>query len=232
MKLTKRAFAVTENDENTGLIYFAKHAVVARRWGADEFGEGDFGSVSCIRAPWADAYAESGRLPARVSIANGWHFECYGCGARIDSDYLYDKRLPLAGIIGFQSGPVYCSSRCAAHNISLKRRRKLHEAAAIADLKAVVRLRFPDADFCDDVKWPGGHHAYVEPYRGAWNRHQVVGALRYPGAKYGPAHFRMDQGHKIGPPHGHYTVANGDRETFEAWAKTAARLALQHSEER
>jgi len=218
-KPSKRAFAVTEHDENTGLVYFARHDIEARRLGATEFAEGELSYVSCVRAPWADAYAESGRLPARVSIENGWHFECYGCGERIDSDWLYDRRLPVSGVVGFQTGPVYCNSSCAAHHISLKRRTRLKEAEAISDLKAVVLRRLPHAEFAEGGDWPRGHHAFVQPHRGgAWNKVQVVVAIKYPGAKYGPAHFRMDQQHKYGPPHAHYSVANGDREVFEAWA--------------
>lgn len=118
-----KAFAVTEHDENTGAIIFAKHAIVARRLGANEYAGGELSYVSCRRAPWADAYA--GRpIPARVMIANGWHFECSECDQRIDEDYLYDNRLPLDGVIGTQHSHVFCSKRCARRWYSMERRRK------------------------------------------------------------------------------------------------------------
>lgn len=40
MKHDMKAFAVLENDECTGAIIFAKHAIVARRLGANEYAGG------------------------------------------------------------------------------------------------------------------------------------------------------------------------------------------------
>jgi hypothetical protein len=45
-----KAFAVTEHDENTGAVIFAKHDIVARRIGADEYADGELSYVSCRRA--------------------------------------------------------------------------------------------------------------------------------------------------------------------------------------
>lgn len=220
-----KAFAVTEDYENTGGVFFARHAIAARRHGADQFADGDISSVTCRRAPWADEFA--GRaVPAKVMIANGWHFECHGCGQHIDVDWLYDNRLPIDGVIGKQHGPVYCCSRCARKHISLQRRRKNEEQRAIAAYKAIVRRRFPDADFCDDEQSTfRGHHANVVPGRGGWHWNQVIVSFRFPGMKIGPARFRRDEpcGNKTGPVRAEYSCCNGDREAFEAYARTSHR---------
>lgn len=221
---TMRAFAVTENDENTGAIYFAKHDIVAKKAGANEYASGDITYVSCRRAPWADAYA--GRpIPAKVMIAHGWHFECSECGQRVDEDYLDENRLPIDGVIGTQHSHVFCSSQCARRWHSIKRRRAAEEQRAIEAFKTIVRKRFPDADFCDDEQSQfKGHHAYVVPARGGWHWQQVIVSFRFPGMKIGPAHFRTDwkDFRGIGPQFAGYTCCNGDREAFEAWAKRLA----------
>lgn len=223
MTAVLRAFSVTEEDENSGAIIFARHAIVAAKAGANEYADGDLGSVSCRRAPWADEYAGK-PLPARVMIGHGWHFECSGCGARIDEDYLGEKKLPLEGVIGTQYSAVYCGKRCCRRDLSLTRRRKAEEQRAIDAFKAIVRKRFPDADFCDDPpysdRYRERHHAYVVPGRAGWQWQQVVVSFRFPGMKIAPAHLRFDHQSSrfLGPPALGYTCCNGDREAFEAYA--------------
>ncbi|GLQ09281.1 hypothetical protein GCM10007913_12130 [Devosia yakushimensis] len=224
--LPLKAYAVTENDENTGAVYFARHNIVARKAGANEFADGDITYVTCRRAAWADAYAETGRLPARVSIEHGWHFECCGCGMRIDEDSLAEHHLPLNGVIGGQWDPVFCGSRCARKYWSLRRRTKAQEAAAIADFKAIVCTRFPDVEFADDESRYRTHHAHVVPGRGGWHRQQVIVAFNFPGMKIGPAHYRtVDHHQKVGPADAGYTCCNGDREAFEAYAAATKRAS-------
>ncbi|WEX10349.1 hypothetical protein [Chelativorans sp. AA-79] len=222
-----RAYTVTEEYENTGAVIFAVHNVVARRLGANEYADGEFSAVSCRRAPWADAYAGK-PIPARVMIAHGWHFECSECGACIDEDWLCDNGLPLEGVIGTQHSHVFCGSRCARRYYSLRRRRKAEEQRAIEAFKAIVRRRFPDADFCDEAdgdRFRERHHAYVIPGRGGWHWKQVVIAFRFPGMKIGPAHFRMDGNYRMGPDFAGYTCCAGDKEAFEAYAKATRRAA-------
>lgn len=123
------AYAVTENDEGTGAIYFARHAVVARRMGANEYTNGDFSYVTCRRAPWADAYVDK-PLPAKVMVDHGWHFECHGCGKRIDDDMPYEHGMPIEGIIGSQHSAVYCCGKCYLRDQRMRARRKVEETAA------------------------------------------------------------------------------------------------------
>lgn len=224
-----RAFAVTENDENTGAIYFAKHAIVAKRHGANEFADGELSYVSCRRASWADAYL--GRpLPAWVMIAHGWNFECHGCGMRIDEDELRERNLPVGGVLGTQNSMVFCCARCRRKDFSRDRRRKEEAQRAIECFKAIVRKRFPEVDFTDDDE--NSHwrpHAYITytPGQPGWLWQQVHVSFTFPGMKIAPATFRTSDrkwsgygrdNQFIGPLNPYYTCCNGDREAFEAYA--------------
>lgn len=224
-----RAFSVTQNDEGTGAIYFAEHDIVAKRWGANEYGDGELSYVSCRRAPWADEYAGK-PLPVWVMIENGWHFECHGCGMRIDEDELRERRLPVEGVLGTQRSKVFCCARCRRKDFSRERRRKAEEQRAIDAYKAIVRKRFPEVEFCDNPQidhWR--HHARVDYCHGekGWLWVSVTVAFTFPGMKIAPATFRtperpwMGYGHGnrfIGPLKPYYTCCYGDREAFEAYA--------------
>lgn len=224
-----RAYAVTEESENTGAIIFAKHHIVAKRQGADEYADGDITYVSCRRAPWADGYAEK-PLPAWVMIAHGWHFECHGCGMRLDEDGLSERRLAVEGVIGTQHGGVFCCARCRRKHLSRVRRRKAEAQRAIDVFKAIVRRRFPEAQFVDEHDNPNWrHHAWVTYRHGekGWLWEQVVVAFVFPGMSIAPASLRLPdrpwcgygRGNRfIGPLQPHYSCCNGDREAFEAWA--------------
>lgn len=221
-----RAFSVTELNENTGGIVFAKHAVTARREGANEYADGDFGYVSCHRAPWADKFVDIRDVPVSVMIDHGWHFECHGCGARIDEDWLNEEGLPVEGVIGTQSTSVYCCARCKWRTMKENAKRAEQQRIAIDAYKAEVLKRFPDAEICEAE--PGHlppHHAYVTRDKGAWHWGQVAISFKFPGMKIAPAHYRRDEPlHQwrvpfIGPVKAYFTCCNGDREAFEAWAQ-------------
>lgn len=219
-KLARKAYAVTEECENTGGVIFAACPIVARRIGADEYNSGELAGLHVARAPWADVFAETGRVPASVMIDQGWHFECHGCDMRIDADSLYDHRLPIDGVIGTQGSFVYCCARCRRKRLSLERRRKAEELRAIDVIKAMVLRRFPDATLCDaGGRW--SPHAYVTrdwSAGGGWHWAQIVVSFTFPGMKIAPAQLRLDGGHKMGPHKPYFTCCNGDREAFETWA--------------
>ncbi len=80
--MSMKAYAVQEDYEGTGAIIFAKHAIQARRWGANEFNGGELGGMTCRRAPWADQYAP-GPIPAEVMMEHGWSFLCVRCERRV-----------------------------------------------------------------------------------------------------------------------------------------------------
>jgi hypothetical protein len=217
-----RAFAVTENDEGTGAIYFAEHDIVAKRRGANEFGDGELSYVSCRRVPWADEYAGK-PVPARVMIENGWHFDCSGCEWRIDEDELRERRLLVDGVIGTQHGRVYCSAKCCRRDLSIERRTRAEQQRAIEALKAIVRKRFPEVEFTDqheNSNWR--HHAYVTYHHGqrGWFWEQVSVSFIFPGMKIGPATLGLDRrwSSDIGPVAPAYRCCDGDREAFEAYA--------------
>jgi hypothetical protein len=220
-----RAYAVTESGENTGGIIFARHDIVAKRWGANEYGDGDIHSMSCRRAPWADHLAESGVVPAKLMIGHGWHFECHGCGERIDEDWLRENHLPLDGVCGSQNGWVFCCARCKWRHMKYLAAERAAAEEAITCFKAVIRARFGDVEFPVTVGKYGGSHAYViRGDRGGWHWQEVSVAFNFPGQQIGPAHLERRQPHGrgrngfIGPVKPDYTCYSGDREAFEKFA--------------
>lgn len=243
-----KAYAVTEKYESTGGIVFAKHAVVARRMGADIWADGEFSEVSCRRARWADHCAETGIVPAGLCVENGWHFECTGCGRRIDSDmaWLYedgagdpetcDEAVRYKGwtpdqVIGSQHSAVFCDQRCEDEHIAHEAERKRVQDRWIERFKKIVMTRFPDAVLIDDPeRYRSHHHAYAFKRDGRWHIEQVAVAFTYPGMKYGPAmleylyrspaYWRLPRR----PEKPHFTCCGGDKDAFEAWA-----ASVQHS---
>lgn len=217
-----RAYSVLENCESTGGIYFAEHDIVARRHGANEHADGDIGSVTCRRAPWADDYV--GRpIPAKLMIAHGWHFECCGCGQRIDEDFLEERRLDIDGVVGTQWGRVYCGRRCLRADLSLERRRKAEQQRAIDMLKAFVSKRLPGVEFADDDpnnNWRSRAHATSAWRVRGWLWRSVAVSFRFPGMTVAPATCRLEDGNgRMGPYRPYFTCCPGDREAFEAFAK-------------
>lgn len=217
--LSLRAFAVTEENENTGAIIFAEHDIVARKRGADEFNDGELRGITCRRAPWADAFADQG-VPAKVMIENGWHFECCGCGETIDEDWLYDNDRTIEGVIGFQHSKIYCCEICEARDRLYEAIKRDHERRAIDALKAFVRRRFPSVTFSTEGNWKP--HAYATERKDAWHVASAVVSFEFPGMKIGAATCRIEReqgnGHLIGPIWPEYQCCVGDREAFEAWA--------------
>lgn len=218
-----KAFSVQETDECTGAIVFANSNIEARKWGAHEYNDGELGGLSCRRVPWADRYQDKG-IPAREMIAHGWWFECGQCGHTINEDWLCDNHLPIDGVIGTQHSNVFCGKRCAKRFYSLERRRKAQERIAIDELKTVVRKRFGDVEFDDTPARFHGHHARVVSSEHGWIRSYVFVDFKFPGMKIGPASCRVDVDHvgwcRFGPPKIEYLCCSGDREAFEAWARS------------
>lgn len=215
-----RAFAVTEDNENTGSILFAKHAIVARREGADRYNDGEFYGVSCRRAPWADHCAETGIVPAALCIEHGWHFECTGCGQTIDEDWLHENELTIEGVIGSQHSSVFCCAACQTSHIEHERQRKEMQEEGIAMLTAIIVKRFPAARVSGELG--GSTHAYARNSGGTWSLDQVKVGFSFPGSLHGPAWLLMNLDHsRIGPVQPEFRCCFGDQATFEAWAASA-----------
>jgi hypothetical protein len=230
-----KAYAVIENYESTGAIFFAKHAVTARRLGANEYADGDFSGVSCKRAKWADKYAGQ-VVPVSDLVAHGWRFECSGCGVTIDdtlhewqerafhfeslSDMLkiarrYRNWSP-SDIIGHQHSQVFCDQRCKDEYEAHEAERKRRQENALQAMRLKVLKRFPNAQFSDD-----GNHAYARYDKGRWKVQQCWAAFIFDGMKYGPAKLIWDApGSYRKLEKAHFTCCSGDKDAFEAWAKS------------
>lgn len=234
-----KAYAVNEHDERSGAIYFARHAITARKAGANDYGDGELSYVSCTRAPWADRFAGSGAVPASVMVEQGWHFECTCCGVRIDEDLNdrwqeghYDSLADMlrqarrrrkwtpSMIVGTQHSAVFCDATCeAAWQVAQAETRRI-EARIAARFKAIVLRRFPDAEIIDGGDRFQRPHVYVT--RNAAGRlvpREVVVAFRFPGMAIAPATLRWDHRstYRGGKPH--WSCCAGDQIAFEAWAR-------------
>lgn len=106
-----RAFAVQEEDEGTGGIVFARHAVTARREGAAEYNGGDFSGLSCRRAAWADEYAP-GPVPATIMVQHGWWMHCHGCDRKVGEGFENEARSRFDPVM--EGDDFYCTPTCAA----------------------------------------------------------------------------------------------------------------------
>lgn len=234
------AYAVLEEYENTGSIIFATSAVAARRIGANEHADGDFSAVSCRRAKWADDYAGK-PLPISLMVEHGWHFECMGCGRRIDEDmrdwmmhvregHTFRDKLAIARryrkwtpaqIIGSQHSWAFCTAACRDEHEAHEAERKRRQQHAIEVFKRRVLKRFPDAKLIDDPARMRPH-VYANMENGRWRVRQVAVEFEFPGMKIGPAAYRWDNHSSYRKPEKpHFTCCNGDREAFEAWARKA-----------
>lgn len=208
-----KAFAVLEEDENTGGIVYAKSAVAARRLGADEYADGDFSAVSCRRAPWADDYHDK-PLPVSIMVEAGWHFECGGCGCRIDEDYLYDTGRMPEDVVGVQHSAVYCDAVCEATYALHRAKCKRLETRWLRRFAKIVKARFPDAK-------PKHAHAYARSRAdGRLQIAQVSVEFDFPGRKYAMAQlaWREKTCWEKTYPKPAFTCSAGDKGAFEKYA--------------
>lgn len=216
-----KAYAVLETDENTGGIVFARHAITARRIGAGQYADGEFGYVSCRRAKWADQYAETGVVPASIMVWHGWHFECSYCGSRIDGgdDFCpYKKWTPDSVIGNGNGGMVFCDRSCRTahqHQQDFAERLKVRTVAHYAKR---LEKRLPGITVLPIDKAYTGSHVYIDRGR----IRQFVISFDWPGQQISSASFRWDGPGKARP---HITCCNGDREAFEAFAAAAKQVS-------
>jgi len=76
-----KAFQVDDSIDESSVVVFARHAVVARREGANKLND-EFEYVTCRRAPGFDKYAP-GPVPLKAKLDNGWWTSCLNCGAEL-----------------------------------------------------------------------------------------------------------------------------------------------------
>lgn len=216
------AFAVQEDTEGSGGVVFAKTNAQARRFGACEFGDGDFHSVSARRAQWADRFAEQGWVPVSAYLDAGWYWFCSGCDRRIADGEEFDGEpdWTVNDVIEPKRGYAYHNQACHDAAMAYEAERVRRQDRAIARFKAIVARRFPGVVFSE--KKPGGldpQHAFVSRGLKGWYTSQVVVSFDYPGMKIAPATLRYEHSSsQRSKPY--YTVCAGDREAFETWAKS------------
>lgn len=233
------AFAVTEPNESNGGIVFAKSNIHARKIGASEWNDGDLGGMSCRRASWADQYRDSG-VPVSDMVGHGWHFECCGCGIRIDEDISdwrdrvrngdtfaemlqtarrYRKWTPDR-IVGVQDGLVFCDGQCSNDYAERESERKRRQDRWLARFRKIILRRFPDAQFVENDTYRARPHCYVAQTKGRWRVEQVFMPFNFPGAQYGPASLDYNpRSYSRGKEKPAYTCAGGDVEAFKAYCK-------------
>ena len=90
----KKAYRVCDKAEDSDydmIIVMAHSASEARQigWGyQDELGCEEYTDLRAKREPWADQYAESGVIPLRAYLENGWYWCCFYCGSHVDIEDL------------------------------------------------------------------------------------------------------------------------------------------------
>ena len=90
--MPKKAYRVCDKAEDSDydmIIVFAANASEARRIGwerQDELGCEEYTDLRAKRQPWADIYAESGIIPLRAYLENGWYWCCRYCDRHVSLD--------------------------------------------------------------------------------------------------------------------------------------------------
>lgn len=204
------AYAVQEEDEGTGGIVFARSGIAARRDGAAEFNGGEFGGLTCRRAPWADEFAP-GPVPLIVMARNGWWHECPGCGARVGQGYDNEKR-DRFDMVEVANG-LYCRPTCRVRHLDREARNTIADAMEIHGLRHALWLHAPGVTLTE--------HSYVrhtvdfakgeaDGYAAAW-----VG-FTFPGAISNTGRFGYDKpGEKP-----HVTVLASDKAAWDVWRES------------
>ncbi|MCW5758273.1 MAG: hypothetical protein KIS90_00700 [Phenylobacterium sp.] len=217
----QKAYTVTDGDEGW-VILFADRSVVARREGAAHL-DVEFCEVeSCRRTTWADRYWRTGEIPASAMVEHGWHFECQGCGVRIDDDWLSEQGRTCASVVGTQHSGVFCGPDCKARETRRRALRTAFEQRWLLRLQRVVTARFPDAELVESAEHVWDQHACAEAGRcGRFRIAQVTVAFAFPGMAIGPAFLRINRSRTGIAGRGakpYYTCHNGDLGAFRAWA--------------
>ncbi|MNV69920.1 hypothetical protein D3C71_1628540 [compost metagenome] len=147
-------------------MVFATSSIAARRIGANELNTEFEYIESCRRMPWADQYADSGKVPPLELIADGWRFECGHCYELVGEDSEHydeesDEYIPHEPVAEGQC--IYCSPACRDAEMKERAERKAKKESA----KQTAEQQYPGVE----VKWvddsepakvsftfPGGKH--------------------------------------------------------------------------
>ena len=198
-----KAYAVYSNydpDDGSG-IFFALSNAAARRQGAGEFSDGDFHSVSCSRAPWADEYAP-GPVPFKAFFHKGWWQKCSHCSTRISQNDEEYREQPFD--IQERSPHVFCDTDCLSRYDREQQIIRDLSQTAIEHEKTRFSTRFPY------LTLDGAPHVHIRNYHGTYHVNQLILYFTFPNATCGGGTWRFD--HIGEQPKLH--VSNGDLEAF------------------
>ena len=214
-----KAYACTEDCEGTGGIIFAQTNLEARKSASNIWGDGELAGWNVHRAPGLDKYHAKG-VPTWVLIADGWNFECNGCGMRMDETSLEDEGLSVEGVVGKENGWSFCSHQCRTEYKSRRAAADAFGEAFLDMMKDRLRDRFHGQDLCFGDHQ---HHVYVPMWNEPLAVDQAWVSFSYPGAKYGAAHLKYEKNgerneDQISCGRWFYSVPNGDVPAYEEWA--------------
>ncbi len=212
------AYSYLDTDEYTGGIVFARSNIEARKLGANLLDRDEIAGLEVRRRADLDKYEQTG-VPAWLLVAEGWRFECDGCGMQINDCSFEDEGLSVTGIVGIEGRAIYCGHACRMEARAERAARKAFGAAFVDMLQDLVRDRFPDFEH-NFGSYNG--RSYIPswsgpPYCVVWASIQ----FEFPGMKFGPACLRYDHHGPngqtlIGPVRPEFFCPGGDREAFEA----------------
>lgn len=169
-----KAFTVLETCEDTGGIVLP--GTRSRRGGRDPRSSG-----------MATSTASPAGVPIGEMIEMGWHFECGGCGARIDRDYLAERDWRTEDVVGTQHSISYCNAVCEARHDLHRAEAAYHEARWIRRFRAFVRRRFPEAKLVPGEGIGGGARAYASKVDGRLTIQEIDVRFEFPGMDIAPA---------------------------------------------
>ncbi len=184
--MSLKAFAITEEMEGTGGIYFAKYSITAKKSFCAEF-DLELGEISCRRAPWADQYADTKSVPKMVMLEHGWWFYCDYCECRITDDratYRGDEVITLDPVEA--GGGIFCTPSCRDNYYQERSERAIFSQWARDLFEGMLFRRFPGASVAQKT------HVYATAIDGLWVIKQCVVHFTFPGSTIGPATFRVD----------------------------------------
>lgn len=188
-----KAYTVTdEYGEGHGVVRFARHAVTARREGANEL-DCEFERVSCRRSPEFDSYAEAGAVPPLVLIDHGWWMECWHCGTRLESDC----EKPRESMIECGRA-IYCDESCKA----------AREARITTQNQRFEAFRERVSKARPDLKW--------KRFEGAYPCITFYATFDFEGCKYGGSVRQDDDGELS------WAIATGDVDAWNAYEASRA----------
>ena len=132
------------------MVVFEHHYPLALREGAHRLGLAE-DEVTCDRVKRYDRFADTGRVPPRRMLLDGYWYDCPQCGLRIKAD---NPETPLNKVLVNSDDEVFCQPKCAiAHEPIRQERNERFEV-----FKQRLQSRCPSLRF---IAFYGGYpHRY------------------------------------------------------------------------